>query len=80
MTTTYEAIPASSSAPIYVQSRFNIPLPTYDWNVSDKIYEIHLFSQQLQILIKLHNIRETGRLLYVLMIIGKEGYVAMEHW
>ena len=80
------SVPTSSTstpdtpAPVLYQAPVNVPLPTYDWNVADQMCEFHLFKCQLDTWLWLCKIKAEEYLDYLLCILGKEGYVAMDCW
>ena len=43
------SVPTSSATPelVMYQAPINVPLPTYDWNAADHMYEFRLFKCQL---------------------------------
>ena len=74
---------ASTSAtpePIIYQAPIKVPLPTYDWNVPDQMCEFRLFKCKLDIWFWLCKIKAEECLHYLLCILGKEGYTAMDCW
>ena len=76
--------PTSSASmpttPFLCQAPVNVPLPTYDWNVADQMQEFHLFKFQLETWFRLLKIKAEECLHYLLCILGKDGYAAMDHW
>ena len=69
-----------ASTPVLSQAPVNVLLPTYDWNVADQMQEFCLFKCQLETWFRLFKIKAEECLDYLLCILGKEGYVAMDHW
>ena len=77
------ALSASTSAtpaPVIYQAPINVPLPTYDWNVPEQMDEFRLSKCQLDTWFWLCKIKAEECLDYLLCILGKEGYAAMDHW
>ena len=68
------------ATPILCQAPVNAPLPTYNWNVADQMREFCPFKCQLETWFRLHKIKAEECLDYLLCILGKEGYVAMDCW
>ena len=66
--------------PVIYQAPINVPLPTYDWNAADQMCEFWLFKCQLDTWFWLRKIKAEECLDYLLCILGKEGYAAMDHW
>ena len=77
--TSCASMPATS-APINCQAPISVPLPTYDWNVADQMHKFRLFKCQLDTWFWLHKVKPEECLDYLLCILGKEGYAAMDHW
>ena len=75
--TSLVSLPAT---PILCQTPVNVPLPTYDWNVTDQMQEYHLFKCQLETWFRLCKIRAEECLDYLLCILGKDSYAAMDCW
>ena len=75
--TSLASMPAT---PVLSQTPVNVPLPTYDWNVADQMQEFCLFKCQLETWFWLCKIKAEEYLDYLLCILGKEGYVAMDLW
>ena len=69
-----------SATPVLCQAPVNVPLPTYDWNTADQMQEFPLFKCQLETWFRLHKIKAEEGLDYLLCILGKKGYVTMDHW
>ena len=77
------ALTSSASMPatsVLCQAPVNVPLPTYDWNVGDQMQEFSLFKCQLETWFWLCKIKAEECFGYLLCILGKEGYVAMDCW
>ena len=55
-------------------------LPTYDWNAPDQMHEFRLFKCQLDTWFQLCKVKAEECLDYLLCIMGKEGYAAMDCW
>ena len=77
---TSSASTSDTPAPVIYQAPIIVPLPTYDWNAPDQMYEFKLFKCQLDTWFQLHKIKAEECLDYLLCILGKEGYAAMDHW
>ena len=58
----------------------HVPLPTYDWAVSDQMQEFCLFKCQLEAWTQIHKIKAEEKLDYLLCILGKEGYATIDRW
>ena len=58
----------------------HVPLPTYNWAASDQMREFCLFKCQLKTWTRICKIKAEEKLDYLLCILGKEGYVAMDRW
>ena len=65
---------------VLCQAPVNVQLPTYYWNAADQMQEFCLFKCQLETWFRLHKIKAEEHLDYLLCILGKEGYAAMDHW
>ena len=76
-TTSLVSMPAT---PVLCQAPVNVPLPTYDWNAADQMQEFCLFKCHLDTWFRLCKIKAEECLDYLLCILGKEGYVSMDHW
>jgi len=61
-------------------NQIQVPIPTYDWQATDELRELRLFSKQLNSWLQLEKIKEDDRIEYTLQILGKEGYAAMDCW
>ena len=73
--------PASTpTTPVLCQAPVNVPLPTYDQNAADQMQEFHLFKCQLETWFRLCKIKAEECLDYLLCILGKEGYTAVDCW
>ena len=70
---------SGSGSGIIVQAPINVPLPTYDWNAPDQMWEFQLFKCQLTPWKKIHQII-SDEVEYLLSILAKEGYAVMDHW
>ena len=73
---------SSSSTPatpehVICKAKIRVPPPTYDWNVPDQMCE---FKCHLDTWFWLHRIKAEECLDYLLCILGKEGFSAMDHW
>ena len=77
---TLSASTSAAPEPVIYQAPINVPLPTYDWNKADQMHEFRLFKFQLDTWFWLHKIKAEECLDYLLCILGKEGYVAMDCW
>ena len=62
------------------QAPVPVPLPTYNWATSDQMQEFCLFKCQLETWTRIHKIKVQEKLDYLLCILGKEGYAAMDRW
>ena len=69
----------STPAPVSCQASISVSLPTYDWNAADQMHEFRLFKCQLDNWFWLHKVKAEECLDYLLCILGKEGYTAMDH-
>ena len=74
------SLASTPATPILCQAPVNVPLCTHDWNVAHQMQEYHLFKCQLETQFWLCKIKAEGCLDYLLCILGKEGYAAMDHW
>ena len=75
------SVPTSSaSMPVLCQAPVNVPLPMYDWNVADHMCKFRLFRCQVDTGFQLQKIKAEECLDYLLCILGKEGYAAMDCW
>ena len=70
----------SASTHVLYQAPLSVPLPTYDWNVTHQMWEFRLFKCQLDTWFWLCKIKAKEHLDYLLCILSKEGYTAMDHW
>ena len=52
----------------------------HDWNVADWMHEFRLFKCQFDTWFQLCKIKAEECLDYLLCILGKDGYAAMDHW
>ena len=77
---TLSASTSATPEPLIYQAPINVPLPIFDWNVPDQMHEYRLFNCQLDTWFQLHKIKAEECLDYLLCILGKEGYTAMDHW
>ena len=68
------------ATPVLFQAPVNVPLSTSDWNTADQMWEFCLFKCQLETWFWLCKIKAEECLDYLLCILGKEGYVAIDHW
>ena len=75
--TSSASMPATS---VLCQIPVNVPVPTYDWNMTDQMQEFCLFKCQLDTWFWFCKIKAEEHLDYLLCILGKEGYAAMDHW
>ena len=62
------------------QAPVHVPLPTYNWASSDQMWEFCLFKCQLETWTWICMIKAEEKLDYLLCILGKEGYTAMDRW
>ena len=62
------------------QAPVHVPLPMYNWAASDQMWEFHLFKCQLETWTWICKIKADEKLDYLLWILGKEGYAAMDRW
>ena len=68
------------ATPVLSQAPVNVPLPTYNWNMADQMQEFHLFKGQLETCFRLCKIKAEECLDYLLCILVKECYTAMDCW
>ena len=66
--------------PMAYQVPVPIPLSTYNWAVSDQMPEFCLFKYQPETWTRICKIKAEENLDYLLCILGKEGYGAMDRW
>ena len=66
--------------PMVYQAPVPVPLPIYNWTASDQMQEFYLFKCQLETWTRICKIKAEEKLDYLLCILGKEGYAAMERW
>ena len=66
--------------PMAYQVPVAIPLPTYNWAANDQMQEFHLFKCQLETWTRICKIKAEEKLDYLLCILDKEGYAAMDRW
>ena len=66
--------------PMAYQVPVHVPLPTYNWAASNQMQEFCLFKCQLETWTCIHKIKAEEKLNYLLCILGKEGYAAMDRW
>ena len=71
--------PLESGSGIVVQAPINVPLPTYDCYAPDQMWEFQLFKHQFTSWKEICQIM-SDEVDYLLSILGKEGYAAMNHW
>ena len=74
------SLASMAATTILCQAPVNVPLPTYDWNAADQMQEFHLFKCQLETWFRLCKIKADECPDYLLYILEKEGYVAMDCW
>ena len=74
MSTPPDMTPMAYWVPVHVQ------LPTYDWAVSDQMWEFCLFKCELETWTHICKIKAEEKLDYLLCILGKEDYAAMDRW
>ena len=55
------------------------PLPTFDWNAPDQMREFQLFKHQFTSGMKICQMM-SDEVDYLLSILGKEGYAALDPW
>ena len=58
----------------------HVPLPTYNWAASDQMQEFHLFQCQLETWTQICRIKAEEKLDYLICILGKESYAAIDRW
>ena len=58
----------------------HVPLPMYNWAASDQMQEFCLFKCQLETWTQIQRIKAEEKLDYLLCILGKEGYAAVDRW
>ena len=78
MSTSLSASP--DMPPMAYQAPVPVPLPTYNWATSDQMQEFCPFKCQLDTWTRIHMIKAEVKLDYLLCILGKEGYAAMDRW
>ena len=66
--------------PMAYQAPVPVPVPTYNWVASDQMWEFCLFKCQLETWTRICKIKAKEKLDYLLCILGKEGYAAMDRW
>ena len=66
--------------PMAFQMPVHVPLSTYNWAASDQMWEFCLFKCQLETWTRICRIKAEEKLDYLLCILGKEGYAAMDRW
>ena len=66
--------------PMAYQAPVPVPHPTYNWAASNQIWEFCLFKCQLETWTLILKIKAEEKLDYLLCILGKEGYAAMDRW
>ena len=66
--------------PMAYQAPVPVPLPTYNWAANDQMREFCLFKCQLETWTRICKIKAEKKLDYLLCILGKEGYAAMDRW
>ena len=78
---TSSSLPTSPDTPLMAyQVPVHVPLPMYNWAASDQMQEFCLFKCQLETWTWIHKIKAEEKLDYLLCILGKEGYAAMDRW
>ena len=70
----------SDMPPMAYQVPVPVPLATYSWAASDQMREFCLFKCQLETWTRIRKIKAEEKLDYLLCILGKEGYAAMDRW
>ena len=60
--------------------QFPYPPSMYNWAASNQMWEFHLFKCQLETWTRICKIKADEKLDYLLCILGKEGYDAMDRW
>ena len=78
--TSSASTPDMPATAVLYQAPVIVPLPTYDWNVPDQMCEFRLFKCHLDTWFWLCKIKVEECLDYLLCILGKEGYAAMDCW
>ena len=78
MSTSSSASP--DTPPMAYQAPVHVPLPMYNWTASDQMQEFCLFKCQLETGTHICKIKAEEKLDYLLCILGKEGYAAMDIW
>ena len=73
------SVPATPT-PVSCQAPVSVSLPTYNWNVDDQMHKFRLFKCQLDTWFWLCKVKAEEHLDYLLCILGKEGYAAMDCW
>ena len=78
---TSSTLPTSPDIPpMAYQVPVPVPLPTYDWAASNQMQEFCLLKCQLETWTRICKIKAEEKLDYLLCILGKEGYAAMDRW
>ena len=78
---TSSTLPTSLDMPsMAYQVPVHVPLPTYNWAASDQMQEFCLFKCQLETWTWICKIKAEEKPDYLLCILGKEGYAAMDRW
>ena len=70
---------SASGSGIVVQAPIHVPLPTYDWNAWHQMWESWLFKHEFTSWKKICQIM-SNEVNYLLSILGKEGYAAIDCW
>ena len=66
--------------PMAYQVQVHVPLPMYNWAASNQMQDFCLFNCQLETWTQLCKIKAEEKLDYLLCILGKQGYAAMDRW
>ena len=62
------------------QAPVHVPLPMCNWAASNQMWEFCLFKCQLETWTRICKIKAEEKLDYLLCILGREGYAAMDRW
>ena len=80
MSTSSNSSASPDTPPMAYQAPVPVPLPIYNWAASNQMWEFHLFKCQLETWTRIRKIKVEEKLDYLLCILGKDGYAAMNRW
>ena len=80
MSTSSTSSTSPDTPPMAYQVPVQVPLPTYNWASRDQMWEFHLFKHQLETWTRICKIKAEEKRDYLLCILSKEGYTAMDRW